>query len=1812
MKMKRILAMLLCIILMCNMLPINVSAIGEDEQEEVLSGEIISDVSGTESETEEPDVTPDKIYPSFDQSKTIGDVTITVQAEEGIFPGDAVLFVSTVEAYTESQVDTVISELRGEEVSVAASYTFDIKVIDPVTGEEYQPQDGQTVRVLFTTAEVAKENLTTSVYHIDDEGTVEKLDVSEQNTDTVSVESSGFSIYYVDFTYSPLRCFMHGDTSISLNEILKTLDLSGEVTAVESSDDSCFSASMESGEWIVTAHKSFSSTEWMKVTIDGTVYEIEVKGHDNVIRIVRVDSNCDEVPNKNLVLSHNVETVTFPAMYRPKYALMGYARTKDGPVAFPIEDPVDFHSNNPNIHFPDSMTVYAVWSPVTIDDIEPTWVDSWGEKLNYAGILWDIIGESDDKMLLISHDILGGSMNMSDADAFLFTMFDTFSPLEKSLVLKTTKTDDLEKYRIPNNMVGGYYLASNLDRADLFYLSASEAAAYFTYNFTRQSTGYGTENCWWLRSTYYKVTQQICSAGVVTNEGSFDYMNAEVSDLCGARPAFVLDKSSPNIFFITEYGNKTDPPEKYSSFTTYSCTDGFKAVTLFDSSRNGFTANIEGSDSASVKVGETIEIDYSGAKTGEYEYVSAMLLNSEGTPIGYATTESDSDGADTWSLTLPRRLIEGATYKLKVFSESRSNRRAHYASTPVEITLTVSGVGYSTNQVTVINGTGSGTYDEDNSVTIKADPPEDGKLFKGWTGTEGLVFTHGGASSSTATFLMPDNSVEITATYENMAVTEKNASNTVFEIRNIAEPSGEGQWNYVYYGKYDNTPVKYRVLDKDSRAFNPVSAIPSRRETMLLDCDSILFLSPYDVDTQAEWKKSSLKSGLNGADFYSKPGVFTQAEKDAIALSTKEGRNSAYDGDGFGTFAKLSNEKIFLLDPSEAMSPAYGYANVGTAISSRQKGNWGYPWWLRSSSRPYGASNIYTAYSDGRIYSGHFVRENNVGVSPAFNLETSAIVLSTELASEPGSFKLTLRDENLNIQTNGTITRSKDTITVPTSVTGTYNRVSVMMLNRDWNAYGKTIKYYAKLDSLGRFTLPDDYDKNWKTYIIAEQENYEKETDYISNPMEITIPPRPNSISIATQALTLTPDEEYKIPITFELAEMDLGDVFKGLVFRFNSGYLNLQNSDKKLHYEIYYSDIDYGRGDVVNWSVLDDLSYDMILKLDRRAYITAEQGVYTGSLNYTMQWRNYGNDDPNPISGSIPLTLEITNPPVPMPYILSVSQGTGSGEFTEGTVVTVTADPPERGKRFLGWSLRPQTSGVDVELVSDGLTSETVSFKMPAADVYAHAHFREEKVMGYDDSYTYIKDKTYDVSKLFHFKKGTGTPSFSIVTGNDAGTGAGTLSGNQLTITKAGTIKIKAVTEDTLNEATAVLTVAKAKGTASISVANVNYGEAVTPVISCYTDAVANAVTYAKAGGGSSTSVPSEPGSYTATISYGETDLFEAVTASTTFTIGEKPAQDESNENRSEGSGDSDNPTRPDNAGNSGNSNGTGNNTRDNQSNNQANSETNNENNNNAAATDENSPLAENRVSVVDWDAVKDKLKDAISDKLSHPETEGSVIVNMNGISVVPGDVLEYIKGRDVAVVFDLGDGISWTINGMDITGDQIGDIDFGVQVGTKVIPVEVVNNVTGERYSIQISLSHNGDFGFSATLSVDMDKRNAGLFANLFYYNPNTGKLEFICADEISEDGMAELTFTHASDYTIVVDTEPMDGSLKQTETLSDDTDADDAVTGSDIKSKAVTGTIKEQTGEKDTQKTRWIILIAGVIFVLGLGGFCLIKKK
>lgn len=164
-------------------------------------------------------------------------------------------------------------------------------------------------------------------------------------------------------------------------------------------------------------------------------------------------------------------------------------------------------------------------------------------------------------------------------------------------------------------------------------------------------------------------------------------------------------------------------------------------------------------------------------------------------------------------------------------------------------------------------------------------------------------------------------------------------------------------------------------------------------------------------------------------------------------------------------------------------------------------------------------------------------------------------------------------------------------------------------------------------------------------------------------------------------------------------------------------------------------------------------------------------------------------------------------------------------------------------------------------------------------------------------------------------------------------------------------------------------------------------------------------------------------------------------------------------------------------------------------------------------------------------WDGVEDEIADA--------QPGDTVTIDMNGETEVPAEVFEEVAGKDVTVEINLGGGVSWSVNGTDVPeGVSLADLDLGVSLGTSGISLDVINFITGEYGSVQITLEHDGEFGFALTLTAPLGRENAGHWANLYHYDEARERLTFETSARIAADGSAALRMTHASQYAIVID--------------------------------------------------------------------------
>lgn len=256
------------------------------------------------------------------------------------------------------------------------------------------------------------------------------------------------------------------------------------------------------------------------------------------------------------------------------------------------------------------------------------------------------------------------------------------------------------------------------------------------------------------------------------------------------------------------------------------------------------------------------------------------------------------------------------------------------------------------------------------------------------------------------------------------------------------------------------------------------------------------------------------------------------------------------------------------------------------------------------------------------------------------------------------------------------------------------------------------------------------------------------------------------------------------------------------------------------------------------------------------------------------------------------------------------------------------------------------------------------------------------------------------------------------------------------------------------------------------------------------------------------------------------------------------------------------------------------------------------------ASIPDTGSPFVQGESGREGWEAIKEDAANTL---------EGTQItVDMNGASVVPGEVIDSIKGKNVTLAFDMGNGLIWLVNGEDAAADHAEDVDLSVQTGTSAIPQELVKRVAGDSQATQLSLSYSGYFGYSAVLRIDMGSANAGFYANLFYYNESADRLEYMTSDQIDENGIAELVFSHASEYVVVVKEGAMEESADGLSAGSDEGLADDSDSGKTDEEALKTGgpDDSELQNEEGGWNTMWLLI--GVLVIAAGILFFIIRRK
>lgn len=289
--------------------------------------------------------------------------------------------------------------------------------------------------------------------------------------------------------------------------------------------------------------------------------------------------------------------------------------------------------------------------------------------------------------------------------------------------------------------------------------------------------------------------------------------------------------------------------------------------------------------------------------------------------------------------------------------------------------------------------------------------------------------------------------------------------------------------SYVYYGKYDGEPIKYRVLDTESRYSFSTGA-----SSMLLQTDKVVgpqvysytFAGKTTSTEQYSYADSSLVKWMNEIGYkkmtcsitnkempYFLNG-FSSVELNGILASTKASKNSGDGGSNSATgsseyiYTPLNKDKVFALDVSEYRNTHYGYPDTAKKAKQREQdvNKTLYGYFIRSTAKNTGRTGaVGVQVKDGV----ELCFQGPLASTPAFNLNKNNVLFTSLVSGRAGqygaAYKFTMLNPSMELSVGGSVDRTGNVVTVPYSVGGdSGDQISYLVTDKAYSASGLSCK----------------------------------------------------------------------------------------------------------------------------------------------------------------------------------------------------------------------------------------------------------------------------------------------------------------------------------------------------------------------------------------------------------------------------------------------------------------------------------------------------------------------------------------------------------------------------------------------------------------------------------------------------------------------------------------------------------------------------------------------------------------------------------
>ena len=387
-------------------------------------------------------------------------------------------------------------------------------------------------------------------------------------------------------------------------------------------------------------------------------------------------------------------------------------------------------------------------------------------------------------------------------------------------------------------------------------------------------------------------------------------------------------------------------------------------------------------------------------------------------------------------------------------------------------------------------------------------------------------------------------------------------------------------YNYIYYGTWRDSPIKWRVLDTKTNT-GETGALFLMTDECLYPLPGDLYacyiqFNPANKPNRHLWKDSTLQDWFKNTFYSGENSAFTSAERALIPATTQASSVYSYKAPNAPSYfppmrfqiCALEAEHVFAPSIQDIMNADYGFidstSRIAGPIDSSGRGT---RYWLRSFEI---SEQLPFCVGHDASLNGDY-GDNPSAVRPAMNLSTAGnniLFVSKAEGGKPAGglaeipeytgneWKLTLKDSSrsgFSVTTAEVSTSTKGgtvEISYSDAKTGANEYISVLLKDSSGNPayYGRSNASLTEKDGTAQLTIPAGFAEGTYTMkVFNEQYNGDCKTDLASGFADVTLTVEKR----VEEQFTLTPGGRYY----FDLSAMDI------------PGTVNSNLPDGTLHY---------------------------------------------------------------------------------------------------------------------------------------------------------------------------------------------------------------------------------------------------------------------------------------------------------------------------------------------------------------------------------------------------------------------------------------------------------------------------------------------------------------------------------------------------------------------------------------------------------------------------------------------------------------------